>query len=158
VDDQVTDLLFVVRVAPLCSPETAKGSEGKTLEEFLASTELMHLKLDDEPRDLLWASYLRQQGLAISTNEGLAFDTAVAAAHYAMTASGVILGDVDMFTQEIVDGRLIMPYEAITEDGYAYYLKLHADDLSDPAISVFRSWLISRFVDMRAARHPIASR
>ncbi len=145
VDDQVTDLLFVVRVAPLCSPDTAKASKGKTLAEFLAATELLHLKLDEKPRDLLWASYMQQQGLVISTLEGVAFDTAVAAAHYAMTASGVVLGDVDMFAQELADGRLVMPFEAIDKDGYAYYLKLHADDLADPAISVFRSWLIKRF-------------
>jgi hypothetical protein len=61
-------------------------------------------------------------------------------AQYAMTASDVILGDVDMFAQEIADGRLVMPYDTIIEDGYGYYLKLDADDLADPAISMFRSW------------------
>jgi len=35
------------------------------------------------------------------------------------------------------------------EDGYGYYLKLHADDLSDPAMALFRSWLIQRFGAMR---------
>jgi hypothetical protein len=66
-----------------------------------------------------------------------------------MTANGVFLGDVDMFAQEIADGRLVMPYDAIIEDGYGYYLKLHADDLADPAISMIRSWLISRFGALR---------
>jgi len=42
-----------------------------------------------------------------------------------------------------------MPYDAVIEDGYAYYLKLHADDLADPAIAAFRSWLISRFAVLR---------
>jgi DNA-binding transcriptional LysR family regulator len=145
VDDRVTDLLFVVRVVPLCAPETAKAWEGKTLAAFLAQAELLHLKLDNEPRDLLWAVYFRQHGLYAPKNEGIAFDTAVAAAHYAMTGNGVFLGDVDMFAQDIAEGRLVMPFNAIIEDGYAYYLKLHADDLADPAISVFRSWLINRF-------------
>ncbi|TSB04994.1 LysR family transcriptional regulator [Sphingorhabdus contaminans] len=149
VDDRVTDLLWMVRVAPLCSAETAKASEGKSLEQFLGSQELLHLKLDGEPRDLLWLAYLRQCGLAVSTQGGLAFDTTIAAAQYAMTANGVFLGDVDMFAQEIADGRLVMPYEAIIEDGYGYYLKLHADDLADPAISMIRSWLISRFGALR---------
>jgi LysR family glycine cleavage system transcriptional activator len=45
-----------------------------------------------------------------------------------------------------------MPFDAQLEDGYGYYLKLHADDLSDPAISVFRSWLIARFGAMRPRR------
>jgi DNA-binding transcriptional LysR family regulator len=145
VDDQVTDLLWNVRVAPLCSPQTAAASAGMSLEAFLASQELLHVKLDDEPRDLLWATFARQCGLSVATDGGLAFDTAIAAAQYAMTADGAFLGDFDMFAQELADGRLVMPYEMAVDDGYGYYLKLHADDLADPAIAVFRSWLINRF-------------
>ena len=149
VDDRITDLLWMVRVAPLCSPEAASHSQRLSLEAFLQSQELLHLKLDGEPRDLLWTAYLRQSGLAVSTQDGLAFDTTIAAAQYAMAANGVFLGDVDMFAKEIADGRLVMPYDAVIEDGYGYYLKLHADDLADPAISMFRSWLISRFGALR---------
>lgn len=149
VDDRITDLLWMVRVAPLCSPTTAIASQGQSLQEFLERQELLHLKLDGEPRDLLWTAYLRQSGLSIATHGGLAFDTTIAVAQYAMTASGVFLGDVDMFAQEIADGRLVMPFNAVIEDGYGYYLKLHADDLADPAISMFRSWLISRFGALR---------
>jgi DNA-binding transcriptional LysR family regulator len=149
VDDRVTDLLWMVRVAPLCSPETSVASQGQSLEEFLKSQELLHLKLDGEPRDLLWTAYLRQSGLAVPTHEGLAFDTTIAAAQYAMSASGVFLGDVDMFAQELATGRLVMPYDAVIEDGYGYYLKLHADDLADPAISMLRSWFINRFGALR---------
>ena len=151
VDDRITDLLWMVRVAPLCSPASAIASQGKSLEEFLQAQVLLHLKLGGEPRDLLWTAYLRQSGLAIATHGGLAFDTAIAAAQYAMTGNGVFLGDVDMFAQEIADGRLVMPFDAIIEDGYGYYLKLHADDLADPAISTFRIWLISRFGALRQA-------
>lgn len=154
VDDLVTDLLWMVRVAPLCSPETARAANGLTLAQFLAQQELLHMKLEDQPRDLLWATYARQNVLEIETGEGLAFDTAIAAARYAMTASGVTLGDIDMFAQEIAEGKLVMPYDAVTEEGYGYYLKLHADDLADPAISIFRSWMIGRFMEMRTARDP----
>jgi LysR family glycine cleavage system transcriptional activator len=152
VDDLVTDLLWMVRVAPLCSPETAKAAKGQSLPDFLSHQELLHMKLDDQPRDLLWSSFARQCGLDIDTNAGLAFDTAIAAAQYAMNAEGVVLADIDMFAPEIAQGKLVMPYDTVIEEGYGYYLKLHADDLSDPAISVFRSWLISRFVNMRTVR------
>jgi DNA-binding transcriptional LysR family regulator len=145
VDDRVTDFLWEVRVAPLCSPKTAVEAGDKSLEAFLASQELLHVKLDDEPRDLLWATFARQCGLSIGTDGGMAFDTAIAAAQYAMAADGVFLGDYDMFAEEIADGRLVMPFEMSVDDGFGYYLKLHADDLADPAISVFRSWLINRF-------------
>lgn len=154
VDDRVTDLLWFVRVAPLCSPQTALSAENRSLAGFLAANELLHVKLDDQPRDLLWASFARQYALDLPTQQGLAFDTAIAAAHYAMAADGVILADIDMFAQEIADGRLVMPYPVTGTDGYGYYLKLHADDLGDPAIALFRRWLIQRFADF--TRHPMA--
>lgn len=149
VDDRVTDLLWIVRVAPLCSPETAKAAKGKSLEEFLAGQELLHVKLDNQPRELLWSAYLRQRGITLPIEGGLAFDTSIAGARYAMSSGGVILGDVDMFAAEIARGELVMPFDAVIEDGYGYYLKLHADDLADTQISVFRSWLIGRFSNLR---------
>jgi DNA-binding transcriptional LysR family regulator len=145
VDDRVTDLLWNVRVAPLCSRQIAAASAGRSLETFLASQELLHVKLEDEPRDLLWATFARQCGLSLATEGGLAFDTAIAAAQYAMAADGVFLGDFDMFAQELADGRLVMPFEMAVDDGFGYSLKLHPDDLADSAISIFRSWLINRF-------------
>lgn len=149
VDDRVTDLIWVVRVAPLCSPETARAAEGKDLEAFLAGEELLHLKLDNQPRDHLWAAYLRQRGINLPLGSGLAFDTSIALARYAISSGGVILGDIDMFAAEIERGELVMPYDAVIEDGYGYYLKLHADDLADQQIAVFRSWLIGRFAALR---------
>jgi LysR family glycine cleavage system transcriptional activator len=145
VDDQVTDLLRMVKVAPLCAPVTAQASANKPLGDFLAEQELLHIKLDGQSRDHLWSAFVRQQGLTLPTSDGLAFDTAIAAAQYTMAGSGVFLGDIHMFAQEIADGRLVMPYDIAAEDGYGYFLKLHADDLSDPAISAFRSWMIKQF-------------
>ena len=81
--------------------------------------------------------------------DGLAFDTAIASAKYAMTSGGVMLGDVALFAAELAAGQLVMPYHVVIEDGYGYYLKLHADDLADPAIASFRSWLIARFAALR---------
>ena len=154
VDDRITDLLWKVRVAPLCSTQTAAAAKGTALEEFLAGQELLHLKLDGQRRDLLWGDYLQRNAITLPMIGGLAFDTAIASAKYAMTSGGVMLGDVDMFAAEIAAGQLVMPYDAVVEDGYGYYLKLHADDLADPAIAVFRSWLISRFAALRGVTLP----
>ena len=150
VDDRITDLLWKVRVAPLCSAKIAENAVGQGIEAFLAGQELLHLKLDGQPRDLLWSDYLRRNLIPVATLGGLAFDTAIAAAKYAMTSGGVMLGDVDMFAPEIAAGQLVMPYDVVIEDGYGYYLTLHADDLADPAIAVFRSWLINHFSGWQA--------
>jgi LysR family glycine cleavage system transcriptional activator len=145
IDDRVTDLLWMVRVAPVCSPQIAAAHAGKSLDQFLADNDLLHVKLDGEPRGLLWSIYARQCRIELDTDRGLAFDTASLAVGYAMNGSGVALTDIDMFAPEIASGRLVVPYDAVIDDGFGYYLKLRPEDLADPTISLVRSWLIARF-------------
>jgi LysR family glycine cleavage system transcriptional activator len=150
VDDRVTDLLWMVRVAPLCAPATWERHRGKSLEAFLADSELLHVKLDNEPRSLLWSTYADQQRLAVDTSGGLAFDTAFSAVRYAMAATGVVLADIDMFADDIAAGKLVMPFDCVAADGYGYYLKTHAEDLSDPTIFALREWIIRHFAKGQA--------
>jgi LysR family glycine cleavage system transcriptional activator len=145
VDDKVSDLLWLVRVTPVCSPELAKKHAGKPLEQFLADNELLHVKLESEPRGMLWASYMRQCGVVADTDRGLAFDTAMSSVQYAISGEGVALADVDMFGPELADGRLVAPFDTAFEDGFGYYLKFHPEDLADPAVALFRTWIIGRF-------------
>jgi len=145
VDDFVTDLLWMVRVTPVCSPGLAAAHAGASLADFIAANELLHVKLQGQPRGLLWANFARQAGCFADTTRGLAFDTAIAANQYAIAGEGLALADVDMFADEIAAGKLVAPFNVVHEDGYGYYLKLHAEDLADPAIAAFRSWVIARF-------------
>ena len=145
IDDRVTDLLWLVRVAPVCSPAVAEAHAGKSLEQFLHDNDLLHVTLDGEERGLLWGTFARASGIALDQNRGMAFDTLSLAVHYAMQSGGIALADVAMFAPEIAAGRLVVPYEAAIDDGFGYYLKLRADDLADPTIGLFRSWLIAQF-------------
>jgi LysR family glycine cleavage system transcriptional activator len=152
VDDRVTDLLWMVRVTPMCSPELAAREAGKSLGDFLNDNELLHVKLDSQPRDFLWTTFARQCGLSIDTDRGLAFDTAMSAVQYATSGDGVVLADIDMLAHDVADGRLTAPYpSAVFEEGYGYYLKFHPEDLADPVIALFRSWMIARFSAHTAA-------
>ena len=145
VDEKVVDLLRLVRVAPLCSPATAATARSQSFEHFLGNNELLHVQLESEPRELLWTAYADQQRLAIDTLSGMAFDTAFSAVRYAMDAGGVVLADIDMFAQELADGRLVMPFDRVSADGFGYYLKTNVEDLADPAIHLLRDWIIRHF-------------
>jgi LysR family glycine cleavage system transcriptional activator len=155
VDDRVTDLLWRVKVTPVCSPEVAARHAGKSLAEFLAQNELLHVKLEGEPRGLLWAAFARQCGLALDTDRGLAFDTVISAVQFARSGAGVALADREMFAAELGSGELVAPFETSFENGYGYYLKLHAEDLSDPVVAAFRSWMIRRFTDQDPTAGPV---
>jgi LysR family glycine cleavage system transcriptional activator len=142
--DTVRDLLWIVRVTPVCAPSVAAKSAGLEMPAFLARQELLHVKLQGEPIGAHWSHFARQRGFALDTQRGMAFDTVTLAVQYAMAGQGVVLADVDMFAEEIAGGRLVAPYDVVTEDGYGYYLAFHSEDLGDPAISLFRSWMIAR--------------
>lgn len=150
-DDRITDLLWRVRVTPVCAPEVAARHAGKTLRDFLADNELLHVRLDGEPRGMLWEGFARQSGLALETDRGLAFDTVISAVQFARSGAGVALADREMFASELSRGELVAPFDATFENGFGYYLKLHAEDLSDPVIAAFRSWMIARFSDRARA-------
>ncbi len=151
VDDKVTDLLWMVRVTPVCSPQIARLHEGKSLAQFLTDNELLHVKLEGEPRGLLWTNFAQQCGLPLNADRGLAFDTAISAVQFARSGAGVALADLDMFAAELASGELVAPYDTAFEDGYGYYLKFHPEDLADPVIATFRSWTIARFSGEAAA-------
>jgi DNA-binding transcriptional LysR family regulator len=145
VSDRVSNLLWMERLTPLCHPDVAARAKGRDLAAFLAETELLHGKLDNEPRNRMWHMLVRQAGLQMDTERGLVFDTTALAAQYALSGEGVALLDTRVFAADIEAGRLAAPYDIVLEAGYGYYLTIHPEDLSDPAIARFRGWLLERF-------------
>jgi len=141
----VTDLLWMSRVTPACHPRVAAAHAGKTLAQFVADNELLHVKLEGETPGVIWDAFSRQFNLGAQTNRGLAFDTAAMAAQYAAGGEGVALLDIDLFRADIESGAVVTPFEELFEDGYGYFLNLAAEDLADPVISVFRDWIIRYF-------------
>lgn len=148
----VRDLLWMVQVTPVCAPAVAAAAQGADLADFLGGQELLHVKLPGEPIGAPWTHFARAQGFALDTRRGMAFETMTLAAQYAMAGQGVMLADTRMFAPEIAASRLATPYAATVEDGYGYYLTFHSEDLGDPVISLFRSWMIARLG--RAVRKP----
>lgn len=146
VDDTVRDLLWLVDVVPACAPAVAARAAGATLAEFLRTNELLHIKLEGERFGSMWEVYARHHRIDIGgAQRGLAFDTEALAAQWAMEGGGVALVDTRMFTAEIAAGRLVLPFSASRPSGFGYFLAVHPDDIGDPVVSLFRSFVIQRF-------------
>ena len=145
VSQDVASLLWMERLAPMCHPDVAARLADGDAAAFLARTELLHLHLDGEPRHKLWQMLVRAAGLDVDVERGLVFDTMVLAAQYALSGEGVALLDRHMFAADIAAGRLAAPFATVLEGGYGYYLAVHPEDLADPAVARFRSWMIQRF-------------
>lgn len=146
VTDLVTDLLWPVRLNMLCHPSIAARHKGKSLSEFIAANELVHVRISDLPRHHLWLQFAKVAGLhSLNVERGLVFDTAVLAVQYALSGEGIALLDGYLFGDYIRTGQLVKPFDNILDDGFGYYLTTHPETLSDTAIALFRSWLIERF-------------
>jgi DNA-binding transcriptional LysR family regulator len=155
VTDLVSDLLWPVHLSILCHPNIAAAHRGKDLAAFIEANEIVHVRINDQPRHHLWSQFVRHTGLAgVTVERGLVFDTAVLAAQYALAGQGVALLDTNLFAAELSAGHLVKPFAATLDDGYGYYLTTHPEGLADTAIALFRSWLIERFGMRSAAPGP----
>lgn len=156
VTDLVTDLLWPARLSVLCHPALREQHAGTDLAGFIATNEIIHVRLADQPRHHLWTQFVRRQGFAgIDVERGLVFDTALLAVQYALSGDGIALIDPRLFRQYLADGRLVRPFEVEFDEGYGYYLLIQPEALGDAAIAQFRSWLIER-MGTGSRDHPYA--
>lgn len=148
VNDLIADLLWHVRLTPLCHPSLLEKRQSDKLAGFLEENEIVHVLLEGQPRHRLWERFVRQAELPnVSVDRGLVFETANLAAQYAMSGTGIALLDPLLFQDELRSGMLVQPFDTWVDDGYGYYLLTHSDDLMDDAIASFRSWMIQRFAE-----------
>jgi DNA-binding transcriptional LysR family regulator len=148
VNDLIADLLWHVRLTPLCHPSLLEGNKPACLSDFVAANEIVHVILEGQPRHRLWDRFVRQAELSkVTVDRGLVFETANLAAQYAMSGSGIALLDPLLFQDELRNGMLVQPFDVWVDDGYGYYLLTHSDDLLDETIASFRSWMIQRFAN-----------
>jgi DNA-binding transcriptional LysR family regulator len=146
VTDSILDLLWMVRSTILCSPQLLQNFDRADPVRLIASCDLLHLKVDERPRHFFWEMLTRSLGRPdLSVDRGLVFDTQQLAVQYALSGDGLALADPQLFQDEIRSGRLVRPFDIELEEGYGYYLSTHPEDLNNEAVSLFRSWLISRF-------------
>lgn len=146
VNDLIADLLWNVRLTPLCHPDLVRDLTPGDLAGFIAANEIIHVKFENQSRHRLWERFVRQAELSnIAVDRGLVFDTANLAAQYAKSGEGVALLDPLLFQDELSSGALVQPFDTWLDDGYGYYLLSHSDDLVNEAIAMFRSWMIRRF-------------
>jgi LysR family glycine cleavage system transcriptional activator len=158
VSDAIMDLLWMERATPVCSPELAARYAGRPLAELLNATELLHVRIEGQSTDHLWTQFARQFNIQLDTNRGMTFDTLALAVQYAERGAGVVLCDVDMFIDDIEEGRLGLPSDCEIKDGFGYFLSLQPEDLDDPIISQFRSWIITRFAGIDRRPWPVVHR
>jgi len=145
VTNLVTDLLWPVHLSVLCDPALRQRFPEADLPAFIAANEIIHVRLNDQPKHHLWMQFARHLGFPeLNVQRGLVFDTAMLAVQYALSGDGIVLVDINLFDEPLRLGQLVRPFEVQFDEGYGYYLLTQPEALGDPAIALFRSWLIER--------------
>lgn len=133
-------LLRPIRFTPMCAPAVAARAAGRSLSDFLAGEELLHVLVDGEGHDHLWSAFGLRQRVAVPAGQGMTFESFVFAAEYAAGGTGVALGDAA--TQP---PGLVAPFpDAAVEIGFGYYLVVTPDGVGDPMVDLFRRWILGR--------------
>ena len=146
ITDAILDLLWMERVAVLCAPQVW-GNGAADLASFIATRDLLHVRLGGRPHQHMWELMTRAVGRPdLPVDRGLVFDTAQLSIQYALSGDGVAVADPMLFRDDLAAGRLICPFETRVASGYGYYLATAPEDL-DEAVALFRSWLIRRFAE-----------
>lgn len=155
VSEDVLDLLWQVRVTPMCHPELAARAADQPIARFLGGQELIHVANEGKPYSARWEAFATFAGCPeLECRRGMVFDTAQMAVQYALSGLGVALLDERLFAAELESGRLARPYDIGFNDSYAYYLAVNAEELSNPVVAAFRGWILRRFGALGARGEP----
>lgn len=135
----LTSLKLVdVRFTPMLSPELAASIGGLRTPADLLKVPLL------DPMDPWWDRWFAVHRLPLDALKRENAPTILLqsiTASAAMAGGGAALLIPEFFELEIAAGRLVAPYETLSEDGNAYWLAFPEGRRNVPKIKAFRDWI-----------------
>lgn len=159
--DFVSRRLLATYALPMCSPRLLSGEQPLRSPEDLRHHTLLHYQFDFEEAQSdrpTWATWLKAAGIDdIESHRGLTFNQVAMAIEAAADGLGVVLGIPVIAAADLAAGRLLMPFALSLPVGADYYLVHSPEAVREPAVAVFRDWLIAEAKGERWAQPPDAS-
>ena len=139
-----TDRLLDIAVAPMVSPQLARGERALQTPNDLRHHTLLH---DDTAYfasgRLNWDCWLEAAGASgVDTARGVHFSHANLAIDAAVDGLGVVVSVPALAQAELAAGRLMLPFARQVPSDYAYYIVCEPTQASRPVIQTFRTWLL----------------
>lgn len=114
-------------------------------------------QLAGRPEVPTWADWFRAAGRApVEPGRGLRFSSAEHAIEAAVQSAGLLLTHAILARDELVSGRLVMPFDVAVPAGRGYYLVQPNARPPRPGVDAFRDWLLAEIAGM-SARWPRTS-
>ena len=151
----VVEPLLEEAIVPLASPTLARRLRGKSPQEALGATPLIH----SERSSLNWAAWLRaQQVNGVNVARGLRFDRAYLAIQAAIDGLGVALESTVFAARAIETKSLVRLFPQQSEPtSMAHFMVVSEANAQLPKVRKFRDWIVQAAAAksslQRAAKH-----
>ena len=135
----VSELLIRLEKVPVCSPRLLEGERPLRQVEDLAHHVLLH-----EADHAFWLQWAAGVGLkGVDVRRGPVIDDVTVLTQLAIDGQGVALGSPWLLAGDLEAGRLVMPFAQQLEHPEGYHLVYPAGALAQPAVALFRDWLLA---------------
>jgi LysR family glycine cleavage system transcriptional activator len=137
---KLIDVLF----SPMLSPELAASIGG-----VHEPADILKLPLID-PKDEWWIMWLRAHNLptdVLARQNAPSFSIQTVNGEEAAAGRGVALLTPEYFTRELEQGRLIMPFKRVIDEGTGYWLAYPESRRNVPKIRNFRDWIVAEMAN-----------
>lgn len=112
------NLIFEDTVFPVCSPAIYETIERPNLSS-LRQIPLLH----DQMLDVTWADWMKAAGvIRAESSNGMSFSHTGHAIDAAISGRGLALGRLPLVADDLASGRLVQPFEPVSQSEYAYFL------------------------------------
>jgi LysR family glycine cleavage system transcriptional activator len=136
----VRHLLFRAEFTPMLSPGLLESIGGAN-----EPADLLRLPILD-PRDPWWEAWFTAAGVrdtGLSQRTGTSMGSQASEANAAIAGQGVAILTPAFVATELAEGRLIQPFDLVSDDGHSYWLVYPEARRNVPKIRAFRDWLLA---------------
>jgi LysR family glycine cleavage system transcriptional activator len=138
-------------LAPVCSPKLLRGRSGLRTPADLARHTLLHV--DDRNDWVKWLDAARVSNVDLS--RGPVLNQASMTLDAAADGQGVALARSALAAWDLINGRLVRPFELSLPVPYAYWIVCPKATAKLPKIVTFRDWLLAEAAeDERRLQRP----
>ena len=131
--------LYTEKLFPVCSPDLVRGKNALRKPDDLVHHTLLHL---DNRQD--WSKWLDLAGVSdAELQRGPVLNQASMVIDAAVDGQGVALARTGLAAHDLINGRLVRPFEFALPVSYAYWIVCSAATANLPKIATFRDWIMA---------------
>ncbi|MGX4807400.1 transcriptional regulator GcvA [Bradyrhizobium guangdongense] len=132
--------LMADELFPVCSPSLLRSDKSLRTPEDLKDHVLLHTNNSDD-----WRLWLTAAGLpaGISRQPGMTFDMTFMTVQAAIDGMGVAMGRTSYVQDDIVKGRLVVPFKIALPADAGFYLVSPEGRREAPKLAAFRQWVVT---------------